>query len=68
MKVETDDTQGGKSTGKASLNREVIEGEERMIINIPRPKGTGYVGSDRYGLYAGPIPLNRKRMPLLKPP
>jgi TolB-like protein len=34
IKTETDDTQGGKSTGKVSLNREVIENEERMVINI----------------------------------
>jgi TolB-like protein len=43
MLAETDNTQGGNSTGKVSLNREIIEGEERMVINmeIALNKGRG---------------------------
>jgi TolB-like protein len=34
VKAETDETQGGRSTGKVSINREVVDGAERMVINM----------------------------------
>ncbi|MDR1957385.1 MAG: CsgG/HfaB family protein [Treponema sp.] len=40
--VETDESQGGGSTGKVSLNREVIEGEERTVINMELTLNRGY--------------------------
>jgi len=42
--IETDNTQGGRSTAKASLNRETIEGKERMVLNmeISLNKGAQY--------------------------
>jgi hypothetical protein len=34
LKVITDEERGGRSTGRTSINKEIIDGEERTVINM----------------------------------
>jgi hypothetical protein len=42
IKGETDETQGGNSTSKTSINREVIDGTDRMVINMELTLNRGH--------------------------
>jgi hypothetical protein len=54
MKLDIDSSQGGKSTGKVSTNKEKIDGVEQTVINlsITLNKGVEYPW-ERFAAFGG---------------